>query len=69
MDEVPTDERTDSLGRRVHWLDRNRRRVAIAIAVVMTPGLELAQAVARAATGLAFTRGCSRSRSPCLAGG
>jgi len=35
----------------------------------MTPGLELAQAVGSAATGLAFTRGCSRSRSPCLAGG
>ena len=42
MDEVPTDERTVSLGRRVRWLDSNRRRVAILIAVVMTPCLELA---------------------------
>lgn len=41
MDDVPTDERTASLGRRVRWLDSNRRRVAIAIAVVMTPCLEL----------------------------
>lgn len=42
MDEVPTDERTVTLGRRVRWLDRNRRRVSIAIAVSVTPGLELA---------------------------
>jgi hypothetical protein len=42
MDDVPTDERTDVLGRRVRWLDRYRRRVAIGISIVMTPILELA---------------------------
>jgi len=37
MDEVPTDARTISLGRRVRWLDRYRRTVAVALAIVSTP--------------------------------
>ncbi|HUS32934.1 MAG TPA: hypothetical protein VMZ53_30740 [Kofleriaceae bacterium] len=37
MDEVPTDARTVTLGRRVRWLDRYRRTIAIALAVVALP--------------------------------
>jgi hypothetical protein len=37
MDELPTDARTVSLGRRVRWLDRYRRTVAIAAALALSP--------------------------------
>jgi hypothetical protein len=41
MDELPSDARTVSLGRRVRWLDRYRRTVAVVAAVVMAPFIEL----------------------------
>jgi hypothetical protein len=37
MDDLPTDARTVTLGRRVRWLDRYRRTVAVAIALAMSP--------------------------------
>jgi hypothetical protein len=37
MDEIPSDSRTVSLGRRVRWLDRYRRSVSVLLAFVLAP--------------------------------
>jgi hypothetical protein len=37
MEELPTDARAVTLGRRVRWLDRYRRTVAVALAIVSAP--------------------------------